>query len=431
MKKRLLTMLVLLVAVATGAWAQTETLLTTIKPTGQTTFSETTSGVVTVTHDNNDFSDDYGWLWYSQSGSLTVEAKEGYTITRCVFKQNDKTPATITSSPFAITFNDDGYCVQSNDMDGVTSIEVYGYAPAPAATTYSVTLAEGTEDEGNWTISPAEAAEGAKVTVTYSGEKKVKSVKAVKVEATPAIDYSTAQLGDLFYSDGTFSTELEAGKTPIGVIAYLDKEGTDDDEISEKSNGAGHGLVLCLKNVASTIAWSTENVSKFSGQEVASVEDLKRTTNVSGYTNTATLTVDAATAEKYPAAYKALKNNGLTAPMGTTGWFLPSAQQLLKMIEGLGGLTDGAPNFYENWFDTNHNGADKLEAALSKAGSGNYDSMTSAYLIYWSSSECTDNKAVSLGVDATGTGFGYGFLWGADGKDNTYTMYRVRPVLAF
>ena len=303
------------------------------------------------------------------------------------------------------------------------------WAQEPA--TYKITVAEGTEDAANWTISPAEAAEGSPVTATYSGEKKVKSVKAVKKEATPAIDYSTAKLGDLFYSDGTFSTELEAGKTPIGVIAYLDKEGTDDDEICEKSNGAGHGLVLCLKNVASTIAWSTENVSKFSGQEVASVEDLKRTTNVSGYTNTATLTVDAATAEKYPAAYKALKNNGLTAPMGTTGWFLPSAQQLLKMIEGLGGLTDGAPNFYENWFDTNHNGADKLEAALSKAGSGNYDSMTSAFLIYWSSSECTDNKAVSLGVDATGTGFGYGFLWGADGKDNTYTMYRVRPVLAF
>jgi len=300
-----------------------------------------------------------------------------------------------------------------------------------APPTYSVTLAEGTEDFDKWTISPTEAAEGSPVTATYSGDRKVKSVKAVKKGATPAIDYSTAKLGDLFYSDGTFSTELEAGKTPIGVIAYLDKEGTDDDEISEKSNGAGHGLVLCLKNVASTIAWSTENVSKFSGQEVASVEDLKRTTNVSGYTNTATLTVDAATAEKYPAAYKALKNNGLTAPTGTTGWFLPSAQQLLKMIEGLGGLTDGAPNFYENWFDTNHNGADKLEAALSKAGSGNYDSMTSAYLIYWSSSECTDNKAVSLGVDATGTGFGYGFLWGADGKDNTYTMYRVRPVLAF
>ena len=45
--------------------------------------------------------------------------------------------------------------------------------------TYKVTLQEGTEDATNWTV-PEEAAEGASVTATYSGEKKVKSVKAVK-----------------------------------------------------------------------------------------------------------------------------------------------------------------------------------------------------------------------------------------------------------
>ncbi len=52
-----------------------------------------------------------------------------------------------------------------------------------APPTYSVTLAEGTEDFDKWTIEPAEAAEGASVTVTYKGEKKVKSVKAVKKAA--------------------------------------------------------------------------------------------------------------------------------------------------------------------------------------------------------------------------------------------------------
>ena len=47
------------------------------------------------------------------------------------------------------------------------------------AQTYKVTLQEGTEDATNWTV-PEEAAEGASVTVTYNGTKKVKSVKAVK-----------------------------------------------------------------------------------------------------------------------------------------------------------------------------------------------------------------------------------------------------------
>ena len=52
------------------------------------------------------------------------------------------------------------------------------WAQEPAK--YKITVAEGTEDATNWTISPAEAAEGSPVTATYNGEKKVKSVKAVK-----------------------------------------------------------------------------------------------------------------------------------------------------------------------------------------------------------------------------------------------------------
>ena len=129
-----MTLALLLTAVG-GAWAQTETLLTTITATAKDTYSETTTGVVTVKPSNmRRYDSTYGWLWSrsSGSGSVTVEAKEGYTITKCVFKQNDKDPVTITTSPFAITFNEDGRCVQNDDMDGVTSIEVYGYAPEPA-----------------------------------------------------------------------------------------------------------------------------------------------------------------------------------------------------------------------------------------------------------------------------------------------------------
>ena len=130
--------LALLLTAVTGAWAQTETLLTTITPTGKGSYSETTAGVVTVTLSNvRRYNGDFGWLW-GGSGSVTVEAKEGYTITRCVFKQNAKTPVTITTSPFAITFDDRGDCVQNDDMDGVTSIEVYGPA-APAEPAIDVT----------------------------------------------------------------------------------------------------------------------------------------------------------------------------------------------------------------------------------------------------------------------------------------------------
>lgn len=269
------------------------------------------------------------------------------------------------------------------------------------------------------------------VTVTYTGSKRLIGFKAVKKSNNP---YANAKLGDLFYSDGTFSTTLEAGKTPIGVIAYLDQTGTDDDEISEKSNGAGHGLVLCLKNAASgsDAQWSTEKSAFEFGEDakVADVDALKRTTNVSGYTNTKTLAEKTDAATKYKAAYAAKNYAGLTAPAGTTGWFLPSAQQWVKMIEGLGGLADGAPNFAGSWFDNSHTAADNWENALKKAGDGNYDSTTSAYLYYWSSSEYSASGAVGLGVDATGTDEDYGLLWWNYAKNST-DEDRVRPVLAF
>lgn len=139
--KKIFSILALLLMAVSGAWAQTETLLTTITPTGDASYSETTTGVVTVTLSNVGWYDIqyHGWCW-GESGSVTVEAKEGYTITKCVFKQRSLTPVTIATSPFAITFNGDGECEQNSNMDGVTSIEVYGPA-APA--TVNVTANEG------------------------------------------------------------------------------------------------------------------------------------------------------------------------------------------------------------------------------------------------------------------------------------------------
>lgn len=160
-----------------------------------------------------------------------------------------------------------------------------------------------------------------------------------------------ATLGDLMGANGKFYADADAitaaSTTAIGVIAHIGNDATTETI----ANGGGHGLVLCLKNAASgdDAQWSTETSTLEFGNDakVTDANGLKRTTNVSGYTNTKTLAEKTDAATKYKAAYKAYnaKNyTGLTAPAGTTGWFLPSAQQWVKMIEGLGGLTDGAPS---------------------------------------------------------------------------------------
>ena len=244
-------------------------------------------------------------------------------------------------------------------------------------------------------------------------------------------------LGDLYYSDGTYSTTLQTGKTPIGVIAYLGTDNFTENGTTVGGNTfAGHGLVLCLKNAASgaDAQWSTETSTLEFGEDakVTDADGLKRTTSVSGYTNTKTLAEKADAATKYKAAYAAKNYTGLTAPAGTTGWFLPSAQQWVKMQEGLGGLAESAI-VWGSWFNNDHSAATAWETAMAKAGTKGtaYDSMTDAYLWYWSSSEFSAVYAVLLDVDATDTGGDYGFYWYSSYKDSQGDKYRVRPVLAF
>ncbi|WP_294472352.1 hypothetical protein [uncultured Ruminococcus sp.] len=117
-----------------------ETLLTTITATSKTTYNQSNDGVVTVKLANIDFYiDPYGWLW---NGTITVEPLEGYTITKCRFIQNSKTPVDDDLAPFSIVMTDDPGAGDdypcsvitstgkdgSWEMDGVSSIEVYGYA---------------------------------------------------------------------------------------------------------------------------------------------------------------------------------------------------------------------------------------------------------------------------------------------------------------
>ena len=188
-KTRLFSILALLLMTATGAWAQTETLLTTITATAKEQASYSTANVATVS-----FSYTAGgssaylanWGWWGYGWSATVTAAEGYTITKCVFYDNDGASATDSTDPFIVETTEEDKKPKVNGAifggftsAGIKKIEVYGYA-TPTATGYSVTLADGTDDAGNWTIDPATAEKGQTVTIKYNGTKKVKSVKAVK-----------------------------------------------------------------------------------------------------------------------------------------------------------------------------------------------------------------------------------------------------------
>lgn len=136
----------------------------------------------------------------------------------------------------------------------------------PAATGYSVTLAEGTEDADNWTISPAEAAEGETVTVTYSGERKVKSVKAVKkAAAEPASSDLSTINANYTASDGeTLTGTLGANvKISIAAGATVTLDGMSINANGDWTTGDYAGIT-CEGN-ATIILNGTNTVKGFDG----------------------------------------------------------------------------------------------------------------------------------------------------------------------
>lgn len=64
------------------------------------------------------------------------------------------------------------------------------------------------------------------------------------------------KVGDIFYSDGTYSTGLDETKVPIGVIFYVGDPSVDDAAMKEDHPDCVNGLVVGLKN--ETGDWQTE-----------------------------------------------------------------------------------------------------------------------------------------------------------------------------
>ena len=236
MKTRILSIVALLLVAVTGAMAQTETLLTTITATAKEQASYSTANVATVSFSytaNGSSAYLANWGWWGYGWTATVTAAEGYTITKCIFYDDANRDATDSEAPFVVETTEEdktprinGTPIDGGNMwsKGIKKIEVYGYV-TPTATKYAVTLAEGTDDAGNWTISPANAEEGQTVTITYNGTKKVKSVKAVKKAAVASsVSFTVKRAGGSYpnFADGNYTVApgttwqqfIESGDAP-------------------------------------------------------------------------------------------------------------------------------------------------------------------------------------------------------------------------
>ena len=96
-----------------------------------------------------------------------------------------------------------------------TTHEVYETMPG-----YAVTLAEGTEDAANWSITPAKAAEGETVTIQYNGTRRIKSITAVQTAAAEEQQEEAATATPLTMeclTDGTIVVNMGSGTLSTGM----------------------------------------------------------------------------------------------------------------------------------------------------------------------------------------------------------------------
>lgn len=232
---------------------------------------------------------------------------------------------------------------------------------------------------------------------------------------------TTSEVGWRIGSDGKAyepSGDLPSGVTAVAMIAYVGS--------ATGSATYNHGLAIALTDA--TIEGGTNSYCKWSDNTSSKAISASASTTMTahkGFLNgidaTAAFTsTNPPLGADYTAAKKA-KNYGVTAPTGTSGWFLPSSGQWLKFFEAAGvdvanwtswrwAPAPGGGTQADNWT--------KINALLSAVGGAVEQDW------YWSSSEYDKVNAVRVGFRSTGGVY-------LDETDKGINYCRVRSFLAF
>lgn len=223
LKKLTMTLALLIMAVG-GAWAQEETLLTTITPTAKEQASYSTANVATVSFSYTaDGSSAYlaNWGWWGYGWIATVTATEGYTITKCIFYDDANRTATDSEAPFVVETTEEDKTPRINDTPidggnmwskGIKKIEVYGYKSEPAEPTeWSLTP---DETGKTWTLDKMPAS-NIELQVEYFAESNLFLSKNALADKTN-IAVTAGELGVQFGNDGKSANTITEG-TPMTV----------------------------------------------------------------------------------------------------------------------------------------------------------------------------------------------------------------------
>jgi uncharacterized repeat protein (TIGR02543 family) len=216
--------------------------------------------------------------------------------------------------------------------------------------TYTATFADGNDNTG-WTIAPASGVEGTTVTVSYSGENKVKSVtvkakpatmaglKAAINNASDLTELNTEYLGKYVTATGALQS-TSAGA--VGIITYMSKSGLDTWYADSRI------FVLALTDASTGAQQHTSDTPEATYTDRTALNGTQVTEHWHSWPS------------DFPAS-EAARNYSASRPSGASSWFLPSEGQWM-----LGGDGSHVSNVMKQtltashnyWTSTGNNGAD-------------------------------------------------------------------------
>lgn len=284
-----------------------------------------------------------------------------------------------------------------------------------------------------------------------SGTCKVYNVTYDGVENT--VVTRDLEVGDYYYADGSIYPYGNQSENDLTIPV---KEGCIG-VIFEVGVGAGisdtewnHGSVLALNNAHSD--WSKWGIAG-GPKDGNSAGDADLYTFLSrkkdGYTLTGTFITEVGGLD---CAFNKIKVFGTTSasedlqkytvPEGSSGWYMPSAGQLMAVWKGLGGYEVTDANYMNNMADDHANklaSVQKIQEAIEKVGGtfvGNSGTDSDKNVQrWWSTTEWDDKNAWTMewNLSETANGWSTGFSSRnkVNGWNDRSTQAYARPILSF
>lgn len=253
----------------------------------------------------------------------------------------------------------------------------------------------------------------------------------VKQEAKPV---EAPRVGDIYYSDGTWSKELDETKTPIGVVFCIGAGNNDSATYYKNKTGVKFseikGYVVALKDATNGVNDNEGVTWSFYDGWYNGAGCSKEIDDFLGYTNTQSIKQAAlrddcpagefnGTEQSFPAAWYASDGYELmvASPESSSGWYLPSAYQLKYIFDKVYFKDD---NMYASVENTLLMLKEKGLADEMYVRDSEYWTSTEHYDSYgdssWAYYVCFDSAMIDPGFIA---------------NYNKYAKFRIRAILTF